>query len=142
MSKKGSKAISKAEEKLKAKAESQIPGLMKSMEAPWLETLKPNPNPHLEGLQVGQVFGVDPKLGVIEIGKPTPENPIEYVRFQSPCPPTNKMEPVYEIKTNSTDIRYLVEEIWDDKQRVYWKLKGQVTWTPEANVQYARPLCK
>lgn len=113
MSKKGSKAILKAEEKLKEKIEAR------TQETYPTETRKPEPN--------------------ILDGKPIPENPIEYVRFQSPCPPANKMEPVYELKTKQDDKRYQVDEIWEFQDKIYWTLNNQMSWSPLANVQYARP---
>jgi hypothetical protein len=51
------------------------------------------------------------------------------------------MEPVYEFKLlDKANPKYQVDEIWSENQRIYWRLRDEINWSPETNVHYARPL--
>lgn len=66
--------------------------------------------------------------------------PCEYMKFQSPVPAAIGMEPVYELKLESKDSKYKVDQISHNGNTVYWRKNGFIQFAPWVNVQHARPL--
>lgn len=61
---------------------------------------------------------------------------ISYVRLVRAVAPFPKTEPVYELKLESYDKKYIVEELVCDRLKgVDWKINGKTFWTPASNVE-------
>jgi len=63
-----------------------------------------------------------------------------YVKFQSPVPPGVNKEPVYELKLESKDPRYKVDNISRIGDTVYLESGDLIQETPWDNVVIARPI--
>ena len=63
-----------------------------------------------------------------------------YVRVVNAIDPTQNKEPVHEIKLDSKDARYRVDQLSHDEHSLYWRRGDMIGECPWVNVNYCRPL--